>query len=154
MANRNNQFTDKEKRGIELILKSLMKKYNFIYDWRLSPDWESWATHLYIDLYIDPNKLSEYFGIPVDPFYERNYFDEKKPYETSILLSILNIGEFKTPERQKYLDLGFNLKKDMNSFLENIYDHLPDDMIIKWKGETGAQFKCIPQIDLFIHIYK
>lgn len=148
-ATRDNNFTDKQKRGIDLICKSLMKKYTFIYDWEMDEGWEKWATYLYINLYVDIKKLSEFFNLPIHPHYQKLLDSGDKIRSSSILLLPLLPGEFGSPDREKYSDLSYNTRREMDVTANTLYENFPENMLIKWKGRYG-EYVCNIQIDEFI----
>ena len=69
LTSRNNDLTEKQRRGIDLVVKSASKKYPFILGWELFPDWQKYDAHLYLDLYVDWNLISQYYNEPINPYY-------------------------------------------------------------------------------------
>ena len=147
-ATRDNNLTLKHKRGLELIALSLMKKYKFINGWSLAPDWERWATTIYMNFNVNQDKLDKYYGKTHDQYYDVK-FEKGEEVPSSILFALFKNSGFDTPERQSQLDESYNIKRDMEKFLNLLYKNLPEDMIIKWDGETGREFQCEIKIDEF-----
>ena len=147
-AKRDNNFTDKQKRGIELSCRSLMKRYPYIYDWELSDDWEQWATNIYVNLYINPSKLVEDVGVPLEPYIERG-LSRGEQFKTSSLYVYLDRGDFMSSVRIEFLDSGYYKKKEITKLLNSIYQNLPVDMRVQWTGEFGSH-NCDLSVDNFI----
>jgi hypothetical protein len=68
-TDRNNDLTDKQIRGIDLVVKSVSKKYPFILGWEFTETWKKYHYHLYIDLYVDWKLISEFYNEPLRDFY-------------------------------------------------------------------------------------
>jgi len=129
---RDNNLTQNQKKGISMVVSSLMKKYDFINNWALSPDWEKYDSLLYIIFYVDIEKLSKYFNLEIDPFYKEKYYDEGKEFKNSMLHTPLDAGEYGTPERNAIFDKSYDIKQNMESFMENMYEELPEQYQIFW----------------------
>ena len=57
-----NEPTDKEKKGIDMILKTLHKKYPFIIGWEFTDNNPNkYSTMVGIDIIVDVDKLSEFY---------------------------------------------------------------------------------------------
>jgi len=136
-ATRNNDLTPKQKRGLELVLKTLMKKYNFINGWELIRDWGKWATTFYFNLDVNIYKLSEFYNKPIDE-YNKIKIDNGEVIETTSLFSIVRT----TNPGEQDRDDAYNEKKNMQNFLNQLYENLPDDMVVVWSSETGREYKC------------
>jgi len=143
-ATRNNDLTPKQKRGLELVLKTLMKKYNFINGWELIRDWGKWATTFYFNLDVNIYKLSEFYNKPIDE-YNKIKIDNGEVIETTSLFSIVRT----TNPGEQDRDDAYNEKKNMQNFLNQLYENLPDDMVVVWSSETGREYKCNIDIEDF-----
>lgn len=69
---RDNNFTDKQIRGIDLTIKALSKKFPFIEGWEFTEDFIKYDVSLYINLYVDLDELKEYVGEKEVKEYYRN----------------------------------------------------------------------------------
>lgn len=148
-STRNNNLTPKQKRGLELVLKTLMKKYNFINGWELIRDWGKWATTIYFNLDVNVYKLSEFYNKPINNEYYKTKIDDGEVISSGSLFSI--VGTTKPGEigREEELDYSYNIKKDMGNLSNILYENLPDDMVVVWSGETGGKYKCLIGIEDF-----
>jgi hypothetical protein len=52
-AKRDNNFTKKQLRGLDMVMDKVMKKYSFVKGWKFSPIYEKYAVTIYLDLYVD-----------------------------------------------------------------------------------------------------
>jgi len=147
-ATRNNDLTPKQKRGLELVLKTLMKKYNFINGWELIRDWGKWATTFYFNLDVNIYKLSEFYNKPIDE-YNKIKIDNGEVIETTSLFSIVRTTNPGEQDRDEELNDAYNEKKNMQNFLNQLYENLPDDMVVVWSSETGREYKCNIDIEDF-----
>lgn len=147
-AKRDNNFTPKQLRGLDLLGKSLMKKYDFIYDFSLASDWEKWHSIIYVDLFVNPEKLSKFMGLPIDEYYQIK-LDDGETLKYSLAHTILSAGESGSPERERNFEKSYNLKRDIENFLNKMYENLPDEMKINWVGEYGT-YLCDIKIDNYI----
>jgi hypothetical protein len=83
-------ITPNERKGIDLCVKIMKKKYPFIIDWRPIKDYREWEGVLFIVLIIDPNRLSTYLDCPlndnlsytlmeyISDYYTLNFFTKSK----------------------------------------------------------------------------
>ena len=65
------ELTPNEIRGIDLIVKSLKKKYNFITGWNVDDNDLRYDNTLFIGLTIDSEKTSDYYGFRIRPTIKR-----------------------------------------------------------------------------------
>ena len=49
-------------KGIDIVVKSISKKYPFIKGWNLNDEWETWETLIAIDFLVDFNEFRKYVG--------------------------------------------------------------------------------------------
>ena len=61
------ELTPNEIKGVDLVVKSLMKKYNFIIGWKPDENYMKYHYTLFINLKIDYDMVSDYFGIRIRP---------------------------------------------------------------------------------------
>jgi hypothetical protein len=150
---RDNDFTQKQLRGLDLVLKSTFKRFNFfIGDWVFANDYERWHTHLYIDAKVDVKKLSEFVNLPIKSYWE-DYLKRNPDFSSTFLFSPLDIGERGSEEYENGLMSSMNLKKEIDDFASNLYEHMPEDMKIKWKSQRNYIYDCKISLSKFIFIY-
>jgi hypothetical protein len=56
---RDNNFNEKQIKGLDMVIRALAKQYKFIKGWQLDDRYEEYKYTLYIDLIIDVNELAE-----------------------------------------------------------------------------------------------
>lgn len=56
-------LTDKERKGFDIVVKFLNKRYPFVVGWDEYKDWKTFTTNLYINLIVDLTKYKEYFKV-------------------------------------------------------------------------------------------
>ena len=117
------ELTPNQRRGIDLIVKSLKKKYNFIQGWNVDDDDMKYDNTLFIGLTIDSEKTSDYYGFRIRPTIKR-FLDEKDDYWYGRSISNPTV----------YLDLpdnnddGYQSKVRMNEMSNTLYKQLPQKL--------------------------
>jgi hypothetical protein len=119
----NKELTPNQIRGIDLIVKSIKKKYNFITGWNLEDDYMDYDNTLFINLDIDSEKTSDYYGFILRPTIKR-LMDDRNPdwYGRSISNPTVFLD---TPEGN---DDGYQSKKHMNEMANTLYKQLPEKL--------------------------
>ena len=117
------EITPNETRGIDLIVKALKKKYNFITGWSLENNYMEYDNTLFINLIIDIEKVSDYYGFRIRPTMKR-LMDDRDPdwygrsvYNPTVYLDL--------PEGN---DDGYQSKKHMNEISNILYKQLPQQL--------------------------
>lgn len=117
------ELTPNQRRGIDLIVKSLKKKYNFITGWNVDDDDLRYDNTLFIGLTIDSEKTSDYYGFRIRPTIKR-FLDERDDYWYGRSISNPTV----------YLDLpdnnddGYQSKVNMNELANTLYKQLPQKL--------------------------
>ena len=117
------ELTPNEIRGVDLIVKSLKKKYNFIKGWEPVDDYTKYDNTLFIGLTIDSEKTSDYYGFRIRPTIKR-FLDEKDDYWYGRSISNPTV----------YLDFpdnnddGYQSKVRMNEMANTLYKQLPEKL--------------------------
>ena len=117
------ELTHNQRRGIDLIVKSLKKKYNFIQGWNVDDDDMKYDNTLFIGLTIDSEKTSDYYGFRIRPTIKR-FLDEKDDYWYGRSISNPTV----------YLDFpdnnddGYQSKVRMNEMANTLYQQLPQKL--------------------------
>ena len=117
------ELTPNQRRGIDLIVKSLKKKYNFITGWNVDDDDMKYDNTLFIGLTIDSEKTSDYYGFRIRPTIKR-FLDERDDYWYGRSISNPTV----------YLDLpdnnddGYQSKVNMNELANTLYKQLPQKL--------------------------
>lgn len=153
LTSRDNNLTEKQIRGIDLVVKSASKKYPFILGWRLDSDWDKYDAHLYLDLYVDWNLISQYYNEPIRPFYAER--PEIVLGKTSSLFSYLgsdyswenNVG------RDNHFLIGYNHGVKIKNLLTNLYTALPEEYQLHYTHHGGlgdSKTLCALSVDEYV----
>jgi hypothetical protein len=117
------ELTPNEIRGVDLIVKSLMKKYNFIQGWEPDDEYMKYDNTLFIHLLVDYDKVSDYFGMRIRPSI-KNLLNMKDPEwwgrELYSLTAFLDEPEGYTG--------GYDTKTNMRNLTETLYKQLPPQL--------------------------
>ena len=135
-SKRNNNFTEKEIRGITMAVRMAKKSYPFITSWKLAPDYEKYNAHLYILLGIDINKLSEFTNIGIKDYY-LDKMEEGRIFG-ALYMFLDWPGEYGSDEWINMSDRSYNLKLNIKNTIKDAYSYLPEDMKIYYESELGA----------------
>ena len=117
------ELTPNEIKGINLIVKSLKKKYNFIQGWKPDDEYMKYDNTLFIHLLVDYDKVSDYFGMRIRPSIKNllNLKDpewwEKEIYSLTVFLD----------EPEGYTG-GYDTKTRMRDLAEHLYKQLPPQL--------------------------
>jgi len=117
------ELTPNEIRGVDLIVKSLKKKYKFIEGWEPVDDYTKYYNTLFIHLLVDYDMVSDYFGIRIRPSLKLQLNDKDPEWWGRQLFSLTGFLE----EPEGY-NAGYDVKKQMNSLTETLYKQLPPQL--------------------------
>ena len=120
-------ITPMKRRGIDMAVKGLKKTYPFVMGYEDDTTDQYNSSH-YIDLIIDLQKLSDYMGVPVNPYWVN--FASQPGYRK--IYAIWSYLKFPQEVEEKYdNDIahhpGHMLGKDIIYLLESIYEYIPED---------------------------
>ena len=135
MAERDNKFTEKQIRGIDLIVKSVKKKYPFIIGWEFNKDFEKYVVHLYINLIVDFDEVAKFYKDDIHLVYK----DRRIPLISSLLLTFLesnNFLGFDNPKRQEFFEYNYNETKKLTNLVSQLYKTLPEEFLIYYDYES------------------
>jgi len=139
-AKRNNDFNEKQIKGIYLCVRAASKKFKFIKGWELTDNYDKYIVGLYINLFVDWNEVAEYLDLKINPFY-LNYYKNHKDFQSSSLGSHMLPKDAKSildyTEEQKLESHEKSFKTNMKIFntLNSFYRSLPENMQIYYMGE-------------------
>ena len=127
------KLTKDQTKGIDLIVKAVMKKHPFIKGGEISDDYEKFEAILYIDLNVDLFQLAEENGHKLYDLWVRDYeMNGPSVLSTSTLSGFIHRDEtdYATPDDifQLYYDLSNQIKDELNQ----MYDFLPDNMKVEY----------------------
>ena len=139
------ELTPNQRRGIDLIVKSLKKKYNFITGWNVDDDDMKYDNTLFIGLTIDSEKTSDYYGFRIRPTIKR-FLDERDDYWYGSSISNPTV----------YLDLpevnddGYQSKVRMNEMANTLYKQLPEKLQRRYISQTSVgEYEHLVNLNIF-----
>ena len=109
------------KKGFDMTVKSLMKKYNFVIGWKPSENFDEYRVS-FINIIIDYDKVSDYFGVPIRPYSKQKFIERDPEYIGSTVYSL--DAYLTSPIGWK---LPYNTKKDMEKWCEFFYNQIPQE---------------------------
>lgn len=139
MSRRDNQFSKKQIRGIELVVNSVKKKYPFIRGWEFNKDFEKYIAHLYINLIVDFDDVAKFYNDDIHLLYR----DRKVPLISSLILTFLSSNDvlgFDDSKRREFFEHNYNETKKIINLVSQLYKTLPEEFLIyyeydSWDGE-------------------
>lgn len=139
-------LTEKENRGIDMLIGALKKKYPFVKSWSIREQDISknnngrvfkYQIMFYINLFIDYDELSEYSGYELT---ENHLLLRSKPKYSSITLG----SQFKpktninpSDSEEEKFEYFYGLKTSINKFLDDMYKMIPEQYKIKKYDPSG-----------------
>lgn len=127
----NTELSPLQIKGIDLVVKSASKKYPFIKGWEFTKDYERYKTQIYINLYVDWEEAASFYGRKIHPVYKK---DDNK-FSSGILTFMRDNLNVTGPEFNEHIEESFLESRKIKGFLEEIYKHLPEEMIPTWESE-------------------
>lgn len=121
---RDNNFNEKQIKGLDMVMRALAKQYKFVKGWQLDTRYEEYMYTLYIDLFIDINDLAE----QTNNYINKNRVGEKKGSSIFFALTPNKNGEplegF-TPEWDQFVDDSYEYGKEIRDKMNFLYIKLP-----------------------------
>jgi len=141
------ELTPNEIKGIDLIIKSLKKKYNFITGWSPVDDYLKYENTLFLSLDIDMEKVSDYYGFRIRPLIKK-LMEEKDAYWFGRDISNPTIF-LDLPDNN---DEGFQTKVRMNELSNTLYKQLPEQLQRTYIYESFSGENIYP-VNINIHSF-
>lgn len=150
---RNNNFTPKQIRGIELTVKSVSKKFPFIEGWKFAPDFEKYDAHLYIDLIIDYEDFAKFYNSEIHPKYKNKTFDILP--KVSIPFSFLSTNPFAHWDSQEWKDFfedSYSKNQKIKNMIFETYESLPDEFCIFYPIKKYYPYEGVTEIKCHLSV--
>lgn len=133
--NRNDDFTEKQLKGIDLVVKGCSKKFKFIKGWSLTDTYRNYKSTLYIDLYIDLEEVAKLYKLKVNPFWVNYYKGREEDFKSTTLSVFLTKENGESlrhdkSEDEKYFEELYQLRLNIKNTMNQLYDKLPDEFKI------------------------
>ena len=119
----NTELTPNETRGVDLIVKSLKKKYKFIIGWKPDDEYLKYDNTLFIHLLVDYNMVSDYFGMRIRPSIKQRLNDKEPEWWGREIYSLTAFLD----EPEGYTG-GYDTKTRMRDLAEHLYKQLPPQL--------------------------
>ena len=138
-----NESVDERKefdKGVNIAVKMLSKKFNFVVDWELAEPVDKYKYTVFINLFVSLEKVKKYYGIDISDSYKKisDYI-----YNTEYAKAY----PFSALDYEKVLEEPHKVNKEIINTFEEIYDDLPDHLKMERNDEdrhvTTYNFKDI-----------
>jgi hypothetical protein len=129
-------ITPIKRKGIEMAVKGLSKTYPFVKGYKDDESIDQYESAHYIDLIIDLDKLSEYMGVEVNPFWKEHASDPQYQ-KIYAIWSYLRFPDEKEYEGNISKHPGYILGQDITHLINTIYDFLPEQYKLYYKSNTS-----------------
>ena len=130
-------ITPIKRRGIDISVNGLKKQYPFIIGYEDDTSDQYNSSH-YIDLYVDLDKLSDYMGVPVNPYWV-NFSSQPEYRKIYAIWSYLNFPPpyNNTNSNNIQSHPGYILSEELKQTLNDIYSYLPDEYKLQYPSTSG-----------------
>lgn len=135
------EFGDNQLKGINLVIKGVAKKYDFITGWELAEDWDKYPSMLLINLIVDLEKVGEYYDVKMQDYW----LEEWKSDDFVDSHYILNLSEKRT------LNSG-DEKNKLENKINELYKLIPDNFSVFYEFESDGikrDYKCFIRVSRF-----
>ena len=118
-------YNKETKKGIDIAIKILKQDFPYIIGWDFN---EEYSTTIDLFIVCDIEEVQKFYNSELKPYYLKNK-DMLKSDEYAYVVSVLQIGNEMTSD-EKFEDY-----KKLSDKLNDIYEMLPDELVIKdkWK---------------------
>ena len=124
------QLTKKQLRALDMMIKSLSKRYPFIIGWKPSEDFLQYDTMLNIDFKVDYDKLAKFFNAETDDSWKR-IIENEGPYPMYSLG-----GPFDYDKFPHIKDLSYDTSAKIEELLTDMNAELPEGFSITYTYEN------------------
>lgn len=135
---RNNDFTPKQIKLVDLTVKGVSRKFKFIKGWSFTPDYRDYKAHLYVTIFVDWNKVAEFLGAEPKKIWK----DEINNSET--IKSTLITTFFERNGEEIPFEEGYKITMEILNYIKELYADLPDDNKIFYETEHIGTYYSTP----------
>jgi hypothetical protein len=129
-------ITPMKRKGIEMAVKGLSKTYPFVLGYKDDESIDKYESAHYVDIIVDLNKLSEYMGVEVNPFW-KEHSSEPQYQKIYAIWSYLRFPDEVDYTKDISKHPGYILGQDITHLLNTIYDFLPEQYKLYYKSNTS-----------------
>jgi hypothetical protein len=124
------QLTKKQLRALDMMIKSISKRYPLIIGWKPSEDFLKYDTMLNIDFKVDYDKLVKFFKTEPEPYYRR-VIDSDGPYE------VYSLGSPFDYDKNPHINvISYDTTEKIERLLNNMNEELPEGFQITYPYEN------------------
>lgn len=139
------EITPNEIKGVDLIVKALKKKYNFIKGFKLDNEYMKYDNTLFIYIIVDYNMVSDYYGMRIKPWVKKLLDDKDPQYYGIELYNLTTLLDTPKDFHQQYM-----VKERMRNFAEHLYTQIPTEI---QRTYSYTSFRGVEQIPVNLRIY-
>ena len=130
-------ITPIKRKGIEMAVKGLMKSYPFVLGYEDDESVDKYESSHYVDLIIDMDKLADYMGVEVNPYWRPYVKDNPKDQKIYAIWSYLKFPNEVDYNKDITKHPGYRLGQDVTHLLNTIYEYLPEQYRLFYKSSSG-----------------
>ena len=147
----NEDFSNKQLKGINMAVKALSADYDFITGWELSKNAYEYGSVIYIDLIVDLDKVNEFYldnGIFTPETQIRDYWLKRwKEDDNQYMYFILGFSDI---ESKLNISESRNLKNELDTYYQQIPEIFATNYILEYDG-TEREYRCELNSNEFIN---
>ena len=130
-------ITPMKRKGIEMAVKGLMKSYPFVLGYEDDESVDQYESAHYVDLIIDMDKLADYMGVEVNPYWRPYVKDNPKDQKIYAIWSYLKFPNEVDYTKDIHNHPGYILGEDIRETVETIYELLPEQYKLYYESDTS-----------------
>ena len=129
-------ITPIKRKGIEMAVKGLKKTYPFVIGYKDDESDQYESAH-YIDLLIDLDKLSDYMGVPINPYWKNELKNDPRYQKVYAVWSYLKFPNEIDYDKDITKHPGYSLGQDITQLLGTIYEYLPEEYVLHYESTSS-----------------
>lgn len=123
-------MTEIQIKGVNMVIKAIMKRYDFIKGWELTQDYEKYENILFIDLIMDYQEFADKYNY----YFKRLKFSRVKSY--GIVPYIERSEDVTDSDLETHVK---QIRKDIEESINILYDSLPNEYKVFWRLENTTK---------------
>lgn len=129
---RDNNFNEKQIRGIDMTIKSIARRFPFIKGWELTKDYTAFKAHVYINLLVDFDEMADFYNTEIHPIWLKS----KNTVQTSVPFTIFTLNpmnhDYNSSEYKEFFEKSYEEGKKIKESINTIYSNLPEEFRIRY----------------------
>jgi hypothetical protein len=130
------KLNDKQLKGIDMVIRAIMKKYKFIKGWELYPDHEQYDSVIFLNVIMDYQEFADTYNYYIQPINWRRSASSPATY----------LGRDKEDYNKDYIDKDKSLyqeiksiKDDIENTIRELYTNLPQEFISTFFSDSNTK---------------